>query len=454
MPTRARRSRTASIALVLAASVLVPGAALGATTISYSSVTGLLIQGDAAGDSVLVRAQPDVFDVDLKTAFTAGSGCTQMSAVVRCPVKATDNRVVTASLGDGADSFEITTGFETSDMFIDGGGGSDVIRGGFGTDFIDGGPGDDELLPSPGNDVVEGGDGNDVFRADVGGTMANTLRGEAGNDVLLSHPSLRSANLFDGGPGIDVADYSTRTTPVTLKVSLLPTPTPDDGAPGEGDDLDNVETLIGGSAGDTLEVRNLAFIPAITVHTLRGNGGADALTAVGSVRTVMDGGVGGDAVSGGAAGDVIFSREGERDLITCGLGLDTVRPDLRDQPLPANCENLDQSDRREDPNVTVLTRIARVDRAGVLNVRLTCPRSVRIGCRGTLVARLDRPATRFGAKVAYSLRRGRSTVLAVALPAGQVAGTRRPDARVRVRSVEAGVHGPKTTQRSLAARVG
>jgi hypothetical protein len=40
------------------------------------------------------------------------------------------------------------------------------------------------------------------------------------------------------------------------------------------------------------------------------------------------------------------------------------------------------------------------------------------------------------------------------LPGGRFAAARRPGARVRVRSVERGLHGPKTTQRSLPARRG
>ncbi len=96
--------------------------------------------------------------------------------------------------------------------------------------------------------------------------------------------------------------------------------------------------------------------------------------------------------------------------------------------------------------------MARVNGDGALSVRLACPRSVRIGCRGALSARLDRRGARFGAGERYSLRPGRSATVAVDLPGGQVAAARRRGARVRVRSVERGVHGPKTTQRSLAAR--
>jgi hypothetical protein len=93
-----------------------------------------------------------------------------------------------------------------------------------------------------------------------------------------------------------------------------------------------------------------------------------------------------------------------------------------------------------------------VDGDGALSVRLACPRSVRIGCRGVLSTRLDRRGARFGAGERYSLRPGASRTLEVELPAAQTGAARRRGARVRVRSVERGVHGPKTTQRSLPAR--
>jgi hypothetical protein len=250
---------------------------------------------------------------------------------------------------------------------------------------------------------------------------------------------------------------------VFLRISTAVTATPNDGAGAEGDDLDAVETLIGGAGGDTLEVDapdTLTITPgpnpppptAPTVFTLRGNGGDDTLRALNRPRTSMDGGKGRDFVTGGGGEDTIFSRDGERDKIACGAALDTLTSDLKDEPVPVDCEFVNKSNRREGPNVNVLTRIARVDEAGVLTVRLACPRAVRGGCRGTLVARLDRPATRFGAPEHYSLRRGRSTLVEVTLSSGQIRGARRPGARVRMRSVEAGVHGPKTTERSLAAR--
>jgi hypothetical protein len=100
----------------------------------------------------------------------------------------------------------------------------------------------------------------------------------------------------------------------------------------------------------------------------------------------------------------------------------------------------------------VLTRIARVDEAGLLRVRLACPRALRARCAGALVARLERRGARFGPRERYSLRPGGSAVVEVALRAGQVTRARRAGARVRVRSTEVGIHGVKTTQRVLEAR--
>jgi Ca2+-binding RTX toxin-like protein len=457
------------LALVILA--LCATAASASTTISYDPATGALVQGDGAGEGVQITTLtgPDRLEVARSTldgrvtraTLVPGNGCqaggTDVDGQitnVRCQLPS--SRIVTANLGDGADGFRGEPGQSASvaGLFVEGGGGDDLVTGVATADQIRGGPGSDQLTPGGGNDVVEGGDGNDRLAGDGGGTT--TIRGGAGNDTLVAGTDLqRSVDLFDGGTGVDTADYSARATGVTLKASLLSTPTPDDGKFGEGDDLDGVDTLIGGSAADTLEFSNsiLGTVPRGFRATLRGNAGDDFLKIVNGIPTSLDGGLGQDTVRGGSAVDNIFSREGEHDTITCGASsLDIIKPDLADNPLSADCENLDQSDRREGPNVAFRTSLARVHEDGALSVRLACPRSVRIGCRGGLSARLDRRGTRFGGSDSYSLRPGRSATVEVGLPTGQVAAARRPGARVRVRSVERGVHGPKTTQRSLPGR--
>jgi Ca2+-binding RTX toxin-like protein len=474
MATSSSRSRTASIVLGLAASLLLPAAALGVTTVSYAPSTGLLVSGDATGEGLGVNRRADRFDVFLFPSATSpaavlapGSGCQTQGTGLTCAFASADNRTVTANLGDGADLFIVlgTALPSPPDAVIDGGAGNDDLRGGPGPDLIDGGPDADVLRGGAGqvDDVLEGGEGKDELVGDSGGV--DTLRGEGGDDVfraLSNFPDFFPGDQFDGGPGVDVADYSARAGAVFLRTSNTNFTPPNDGAGAEGDDLDAVETMIGGAGADTLEVETgpqLVISPGPSppvftpiLFTLRGNGGADTLRIVGRPRTAMDPGPGRDVVTGGEGEDSIFSRDGEPDKISCGGALDRVASDLKDVAVSVDCEGVSQGDRREGPNVSVPTSIVRVDEAGVLRVRLACPRALRIGCRGSLAARVDRRGTRFGAKEPYSLRRGRSTVVEVALPPGQIAGARRPRARVRVRSVERGVHGPKTTQRSLAAR--
>ncbi len=448
----------------LAALVLFPAGAPAATTVTYSSTTGLRLEGNAAGDLTVVEAESNQFVVNgqVPGGVVPGSGCAVKNSIeVMCAYGS--NRFVTANLGDGDDEFRVSNPSGLAppvDTLVNAGAGNDTLAAGRGLDSFDGGPGNDVLSKlfsqrDAVNDVFEGGDGNDVFNADLGAT--DTLRGEAGNDRLVARvetaSSSPSADLFDGGPGADVADYSARTGAVLLSSGPGATAAPNDGLAGEGDDLDSVETLIGGAGGDTLEAKNtFGSVRGAATHTLTGNAGPDTLRVVRDVPSSLDGGAGEDTVIGGSAVDVVFSREGEHDTITCGAALDTLRPDLRDVPVSTDCENLDQSDRREGPNVALRTRLARVDGDGALSVRLACPSSVRIGCGGALSARLDRRGARFGAGERYSLRPGRSATVAVDLPGVQVAAARRRGARVRVRSVERGVHGPKTTQRSLPVR--
>jgi hypothetical protein len=458
-------ARIAALALLLVA--LTPAAASATTTFSYSPSTGVLLQGDGASEAIMFYPVDngatffahalDEVAPGVSAVMVPGAGCQQGNSSTRVECPLTGSRIVTARAGDGADRLVAAEAPSPLDVFLNGEGGNDDLTGAGGFDSISGGLGADVLSGRGGNDLLQGGDGND--RIEQGGSLeggTDTVRGDAGSDVFVANQGIVfSPDLVDGGTGTDTADYSERAASVSLTTSVSSTTSPNDGAPGEGDDLDNVEVLIGGRAADTLEVANsvLALAPK-GAWSLQGNEGPDTLRAVNRVRGSFDGGPGSDTITGGPSVDTIFSREGEFDAITCGGSLDTLRPDLRDVPVSADCENIDQSDRREGPNVALRTRLARVDGDGAFSVRLACPRSVRIGCRGRLSARLDRRGARFGGGERYSLRPGRGATVEVELPAAQTAAARRRGARVRVRSVERGVHGPKTTQRSLPARRG
>ena len=271
---------------------------------------------------------------------TAGTGASPASPAGSVSCTQSGSGVVTANLGAGNDRI-FSSGYP-GDQFLFGEDGNDQLRGGDGFDLIDGGAGDDTLLGDSG-----------------GGT--DTLLGKDGNDALVANQFTASADRFDGGAGTDVGDYSARTAAVSLKATVGTTGSNDDGAAGESDGLESVETLIGGSAADVLEFRSVTRSSPLGTRTIMGNAGGDTLRAIGAVRTSMDGGLGQDTVSGGLGVDSIFAREGEKDTITCGGSVDTLKPDLRDTPVAADCENIDQSDRREGPNVAFRTRVARVD---------------------------------------------------------------------------------------------
>ena len=251
--------------------------------------------------------------------LAAGPGCALRANPPAVECSPSGSRLVTANLGADNDLFRAAE--YTTDVFLFGENGNDNLTGGPGFDGIDGGAGDDRLIGSSGNDQVTGGPGDDSFTGDSGGT--DTLRGEAGNDRyravnLVSDPF--SADRFDGGTGTDVADYSQRSVSVTLTVTVIGAGANDDGSSGEGDGLANVETLMGGLAGDRIEFLNSGTRAAVGTRTLLGNGGPDKLKAIGDVAAFLDGGLGTDSVIGGSAADTIFSREGDPESSGAGRG--------------------------------------------------------------------------------------------------------------------------------------
>ena len=414
--------------LALAAGLALPATAGAATAVSYDRSTGLRIGSfddvrDSRIQSQVLGSEGNqsyrVFSLDpagsaAADTILAGTGCTRPeTSVVQCPI--TGVKFITVDLRGGNDSYVLGAG---SDSNISGGAGNDEIDGSIGFDSIDGGDGDDLVSGGPGNDVIRGGNGNDTFdgssRTDDSGT--DTLLGEAGEDVL--HPAAGpTPDHFDGGRGTDTADYSTRSAPVFLSTasSLIA----NDGATGEGDDLDNVERLIGGS-------------------------GADTLTALGSTRGILIGGLGADTLRGGPNNDEILSRDGIEDNVNCGDGLDIGEVDLRDVGFAATCESGGEEDRREGPGVRIKTRSTRTARDGELAVRLVCPRAARRTCAGTLSAR----GRATGPRSPYRIRRGRSASVAVTL-SSRDSGRR---TQIRLISLERGRHGLKTRWRTITVR--
>jgi Ca2+-binding RTX toxin-like protein len=74
---------------------------------------------------------------------------------------------------------------------------------------------------------------------------------------------------------------------------------------------------------------------------LRGGAGDDVLKG-GRGDDSLNGGKGHDEIEGDSGNDVINSRDGQRDVVTCGRGRDRVRADKRDR-VSRTCESVKRS---------------------------------------------------------------------------------------------------------------
>jgi Ca2+-binding RTX toxin-like protein len=257
---------------------------------------------------------------------------------------------------------------------------------------IDGGPGDDTLFGNGGNDRLTGADGNDDL---VGGAGDDVLDAGAGNDLLEFQPGgysvMQEAGPDDtagtdelhGGPDGDTVGYGQRTDPLTITMDGRA----NDGAPGENDLIGtDVEEVDGGQADDTMTGNDGSnvLVGADGNDSLRGGAGGDVLDGTMGNDTVLGesgadtvaGGHGDDLVDGGAGQDNIYgeyaigcstlmaciggadeirARDGERDLVSCGVADDHALIDridvIRDIPGETTCEQLDAGApvKRADP---------------------------------------------------------------------------------------------------------
>jgi Ca2+-binding RTX toxin-like protein len=111
----------------------------------------------------------------------------------------------------------------------------------------------------PGNDRLQGGDGDDL------------LDGGDGDDTLFTAAAADGADVYLGGLGTDLVDYSARTANLSLTIALSSAADTNDGAAGENDDLTaSVENLTGGSGNDVIKGSAVS-------NVLRGGAGNDVL---------------------------------------------------------------------------------------------------------------------------------------------------------------------------------
>jgi hypothetical protein len=223
-------------------------------------------------------------------------------------------------------------------------GGNDALAGGNGDDTLEGGPGDDSNQGGPGRDTVSAGGGNDTADGDdgddtvSGGAGGDNLAGGAGNDSLRGFDTTGigtdgddllaggdGADAMAGGPGVDRSLYERVRAPVFVTLDDQP----DDGQPGEGDNVaSDVEDVTGGDDQNTLT-------GSVASNTLQGAGGED----------YVDGAAATDTLITGASGDTVRSRDGERDVVQCGDGPDFAIADPQDS-VSGECETNDTGNSR------------------------------------------------------------------------------------------------------------
>ena len=206
-------------------------------------------------------------------------------------------------------------------LYLNGGGGHDVLYGGAGGDTLDGGDDADTLEGNGGEDLLEGGGASDTLR---GGADGDTLRGGDGDDTLEGNggddelDGGDDADSMSGGTGNDIyivddaadvvteyANGGTDTVDASISYTLSAEVenlalTGTGGLNGTGNDRDNV---IWGSNYDNL---------------LNGGGGVDAIKGAGGAD-IIDGGTGADTMLGGDEGD-IFIVDNAGDVVTEAIG--------------------------------------------------------------------------------------------------------------------------------------
>ena len=330
--------------LVVAVAFLVTTVGAGTASASQALNFGsgsLFVLGESDDDRITVSVSGDTFTItDQGTGgITPGPNCSAVDAnTVTCLVDPPDPAPpadptppainVGVNPGSGTDSILNNTGLPLS---------------------VNWDRGDKTITSGTGNDVLN--KGGISFSGTASGTTTADLG--AGDDFFSSYSAGPDGpDSVIGGPGEDAFLNNARRDPIALSLDGQP----NDGAPGEGDNVQGFDSLQSGIGNDVLmgdDDGNLLF-GAGGDDWIFGNGGSD----------VLAGGNGDDFHDGGAA----------RDFAICDNGIDTALSDGTDQ-LDPTCE------RR---GAEVAGEAANVSKSGKAKVRVRCPSEEGAACNGTV----------------------------------------------------------------------
>jgi Ca2+-binding RTX toxin-like protein len=208
--------RTLVLLVAIGAAIVVPATAQGATVAATGFSGGLDVKA-AAGEanSMTIAVAPpgpggaEVTVSDAGAALGAGDGCaSEPSGDVSCTIPGL--YIVFVHLFDLDDSLTVDNGDAGAQFTIDAGeGGDEVAVGPRGEVCLDGGPGDDRLaITTPSMAcTVDGDDGDDVLTGSAGldrlygGDGVDLVNGRGGADYVYGDAGNDTVN---GGPGDDV----------------------------------------------------------------------------------------------------------------------------------------------------------------------------------------------------------------------------------------------------------
>jgi Ca2+-binding RTX toxin-like protein len=150
----------------------------------------------------------------------------------------------------------------------------------------------------------------------IGGFGNDTITGGAGDDTLIGGPG---SDTLNGGAGNDTVDYSAKTSGVQVTLcfglaTTCATSSKDDGeqAGAEGDNVVNVESVIGSAFTDTLSAVD-STVPKDTKLYMSGGTGSDTITG-GPYANELRGGDGDDDIKGGTGSGDMYGEDGSDTL--------------------------------------------------------------------------------------------------------------------------------------------
>jgi hypothetical protein len=283
----------------------------------------------------------DLRVVDNGASLRAGAGCTGggTGVAVHCAIHEPRHAEVVPCGFKGC--VLPVPGTRSSDfMRINLGDGDDVFHGARLTGILQrafhmtvtAGPGDDWIKTGGGDDTIDPGSGFDRVHSEWGQDHIDATRFPDGPDVYDLGDDVYNPSRY----GADEVDYSRRSTSVRWNGFKGV-------VEGEGDKLNGVENVVGGSGDDFLrgdEAENFirggrgddVILGEYNFDEILGGSGADTLYG-GLHPDVLEGGAGNDRAFGGPDFDAIKLGDGgdlavgggKRDRVGCGSGWDRSR---------------------------------------------------------------------------------------------------------------------------------